>query len=240
MRVFIQMITWTLSLLTLSSASTLLTVDPEKRLKAKISKDSMNRFAVQGDRIINVFGDNEAYDIQTEETSGQIFIKPNVENGEKPLSITVMTENNVVQDLSLEPVQKDASTIILKNSVKKQESVQNGFLPQALGLEREQNTTCFKTHVLKAMKFLVLNQGEELAVQDIEEKRFSSKELVIKCVKVLSVNGFRGIIYEVKNRSDEEIDLKEESFYISGDLALAFKVDKLLKNQKTYLYAVRS
>jgi len=240
MRIFKKITLWTLGLLTISSASTLLTVEPEKRLKAKISKDSMNRLAVKGDRIINVFGDNDAYDIQTEETSGQVFIKPNLENGEKPLSITVMTENNVVQDMLLEPVQKDASTVILTNASKKQEGVKTGVLSESFGFEREQNSTCFKTHVLKAMKSLVLDQGEETTVQEGEEKRSSLKDIKVKCLKAIRVNGVRGIIYEVTNKGDEPVDLKEEAFYISGDLALSFKTDKILKNQKTYLYAVRS
>lgn len=240
MIVFKKIILCTLSFLTVSTASTLLTIQPEKRLKAKISKDSMNRLAVKGDRIISVFGDNDSYDIQTEETSGQVFIKPNYENGEKPLSITVMTENNVVQDMLLEPVQKEASTLILTNTSKKREEIKTEFVPQAFGFEREQIAPCFKTHVLKAMKSLVLGMGEETDVQEGDEKRPSLKDVVVKCVKAISVNGVRGVIYEVSNKGDESIDLKEESFYISGDLALSFKVNRLFKNQKTYLYAVRS
>jgi type-F conjugative transfer system secretin TraK len=240
MKMFRRIITWTVSFLTLSSASTLLTVDPEKRLKAKISKDSMNRLAFKNDRIINVFGDSESYDIQTEETSGQVFIKPNAENGEKPLSITVMTESNVVQDMLLEPIEKDASTLILTHTSKPKGEQTAAITPSSFGFERDQNLPCFKTNVLKTMKHLVLEQGEETAVQESEEARPVSGTITVKCLKALSVNGMRGVLYEVKNKGDDIADLKPEQFYIKGDLALSLKTDKLSKDQKTYLYAVRS
>ncbi len=220
-------------------ASTLLTVDPEKRLKAKISKDSMNRLAFKNDRIINVFGDSESYDIQTEETSGQVFIKPHTENGEKPLSITVVTESNVIQDLILEPSQKEASTVVLINkSQPKHEFVQD-FNPPKFGFDSVQHESCFKTNVLKTMRHLVLRQGVEAAVQKCEEKRPSPDDITVKCLEALSINGMRGILYEVKNKGEVTLDLKAEQFYIAGDLALTLKAEKLAKNQTTYLYVVR-
>ncbi|CAO5683199.1 MAG: hypothetical protein HEEMFOPI_01919 [Holosporales bacterium] len=100
--------------------------------------------------------------------------------------------------------------------------------------------TCFKTQVLKTMRYLILNQEEETAVLEAEEKRSYQDGIFIKCLRAVTINGFCGVIYEIVNKKEESVDLKEDSFYISGDLALSFKVDKLLKNQKTYLYAVRS
>lgn len=219
--------------------STILAVDQEKRLKAKISKDSMNRLAFKNDRIINVFGDSESYDIQTEETSGQVFIKPNAENGEKPLSITVITESNVIQDMLLEPVQKDASTVVLMNKSESKSEIVSDNNALNFGFDRLQHESCFKTNILKTMKHLVLGQGGAAAVQKCEEKRPIQKDITVKCLSACSINDMRGILYEIKNKGDNSIDLKAEQFYIPGDLALALKADKLLKNQTTYLYVVR-
>lgn len=92
-----------------------LTCNPDKRLKALISSDSMNRLAVANDRITQIFGDSETYEVQTEESTGQIFLKPTAENGTKPLSVTIITENGLTQDLTLEPAVREAVTLILKN-----------------------------------------------------------------------------------------------------------------------------
>ena len=97
------------------AASQTLTMNPEKRLKVVISCDSMNRIAVINDRITQIFGDNEAYEVQTEESTGQLFLKPTSENGKKPLSVTLITENGVTQDMVLQPEEREATTVILKN-----------------------------------------------------------------------------------------------------------------------------
>ncbi len=98
------------------AASQTITMNPEKRLKAAISCDSMNRLAVSGDRITQIFGDNDAYEVQTEESTGQLFLKPTSENGKKPLSVTLITENGVTQDMVLQPEEREATTVILKNA----------------------------------------------------------------------------------------------------------------------------
>lgn len=97
------------------SASQSVVMNPDKRLKAVISCDSMNRLAVANDRITQIFGDNNAYDVQTEEATGQLFLKPTVENGKKPLSITLITESGLTQDMTLQPEEREATTVILKN-----------------------------------------------------------------------------------------------------------------------------
>jgi hypothetical protein len=97
------------------AASQALVMNPDKRLKAVISCDSMNRLAVANDRITQIFGDNDAYEVQTEESTGQLFLKPTAENGKKPLSVTLITENGATQDMTLQPEEREATTVILKN-----------------------------------------------------------------------------------------------------------------------------
>ena len=96
------------------AASQTILINSDKRLKAVISFDSMNRLAVANDRITQIFGDHEAYEVQTEENTGQLFLKPTLENGKKPLSVTLITESGLTQDMTLEPVERDAATVILK------------------------------------------------------------------------------------------------------------------------------
>lgn len=76
-----------------ASASQVIAMDSHKRLEATVAKDYLNRIAVTNDRISQVFGDEEAYVIQVDENSGQVFLKPSDLNGSKPISLTLTTEN---------------------------------------------------------------------------------------------------------------------------------------------------
>src|SRR3989338_11632144 len=116
MRFFVSLFALLLLYGTAAYASQAIALNPDKRLKAVISCDSMNRFAVANDRITQVFGDQEAYEVQTEESTGQVFLKPTQDNGNKPLSITLITEAGVTQDMTLEPQERDATTVVLKNT----------------------------------------------------------------------------------------------------------------------------
>jgi hypothetical protein len=115
MRLLLPLIVLELLSLKLCAASQPLLMNPDKRLKAVISCDSMNRLAVANDRITQIFGDNDAYEVQTEESTGQLFLKPTAENGKKPLSVTLITENGATQDMTLQPEEREATTVILKN-----------------------------------------------------------------------------------------------------------------------------
>lgn len=116
MRLLLPLLVLELLSVKLCAASQTIVMHPDKRLKAVISCDSMNRLAVANDRITQVFGDNDAYEVQTEESTGQLFLKPSAENGKKPLSITLITENGLTQDMSLQPEEREATTVILKNT----------------------------------------------------------------------------------------------------------------------------
>ena len=116
MRLLLPLIVLELLSFKICAASQALVMNPDKRLKAIISCDSMNRLAEANDRITQIFGDNDAYEVQTEESTGQLFLKPTAENGKKPLSVTLITENGATQDMVLQPQEREATTVILKNT----------------------------------------------------------------------------------------------------------------------------
>ena len=116
MRLFLPLIVLELLSIKICAASQTIHMNPDKRLKAAISCDSMNRLAVVNDRITQIFGDNDAYEVQTEESTGQLFLKPTAENGKKALSVTLITENGLTQDMTLQPEEREATTVILKDT----------------------------------------------------------------------------------------------------------------------------
>src|SRR5690606_8337394 len=95
--------------------SQVLTLAENKRIEATICSDSMNRLAIANDRITHIFGDEGSFESQNDENTGQVFLKPTVENGTKSLSLTLITEQGITQDLTLKPTAKSATTLIFKN-----------------------------------------------------------------------------------------------------------------------------
>ena len=93
--------------------SEVLKLSSNKRIEASICADSMNRLAVSNDRITQIFGDEGTFESQNDDATGQVFLKPTTENGSKSLSLTLITEQGITQDLTLKPIAKTAKTLIL-------------------------------------------------------------------------------------------------------------------------------
>jgi type-F conjugative transfer system secretin TraK len=206
-----------------------ITLSPQ-RLKVPISQDSMNRIAVTNDRITHVFGDQEAYEIQTEETTGQVFLKPTVENGNKPLSITLMTENNITQDLTLEPVSGDARTLIFK-------SHDNRSLPHSL--PQDLKPLRFQEHMLELMKTLILGGAVTLDDEEIFQER-TRIGCVVTFKKAYKLGDMRGVVFNIKNTTETVLEIQAEEFFQTGDLAITVETPVLKPNGTSIMYVVMS
>jgi hypothetical protein len=114
-------------------ASQVLPLTENKRVEASISPDSMNRIAVANDRITQIFGDEGTFESQNDETTGQVFLKPTVENGTKNLSLTLITEQGITQDLTLKPTATSATTLIFKNAVAPTSNLETRRTPERQG-----------------------------------------------------------------------------------------------------------
>jgi len=230
-----------------SQASQTLTFSENKRLEIAISADSMNRIAVTNDRIAQVFGDEGTFVSQADEHTGQLFIRPSPENGTKPLSITLITENGVTQDLILKPTAKSATTTVfntgvLNTSVFKNAAMQGVFkdtINSSFG--SLQKTLPFQEQLLLIMRQLV---GGQLVESEGElsphHNRSTSEGFQLEHVKSYQAGPYCGQVFSVQNTTSTAIELLEKSFYQAGDLALSFEKRVLLPGAKTQLFVVRS
>lgn len=227
-----------------------LAMNSDKRIKAHISNDSMNRIAVVNDRITQVFGDSEAFESQTEESTGQIFIKPTIENANKALAITLITESGATQDMTLEPSTRDAATIILKNisspSLPSQ-GVGNfpgptGLMPTAYGMGQGGGHTSgysspsFQEQVIQAMKLLRDGQVPIIEVEDFS--RTGPKGVELGLITAYMVGSFKGYKIEMKNTSGASLELLEKDFYQTGDVAMFFDKRFVNTGESTIFYVV--
>jgi len=217
------------------SNSHVLTITENKRLEASIALDAMNRLAVVNDRIVNIFGDEGTFVVQTDEHTGQVFIKPTAENGDKPLSITLITENGVTQDLTLNPTKLTATTLILKPSqqVKQYNSPAEGLLP---GFTARNQT--LQEQWIQIMKQAVLG---ELAV--VETRMLPKARKVtgfnLGYEKSYQAGSLFVQVWTIKNSSKVPQELQEQSFFKDGDLALSLAKRLLQPNEKTFIYVLR-
>jgi conjugal transfer pilus assembly protein TraK len=217
-----------------ASSSQQLIINPEKRLKAVISFDAMNRLAVVNDRITQVFGDQEAYEIQQEETTGQIFLKPSQENGKKPLSLTIITEAGITQDLSLQPADQSAGTILFK---KPPEAPAQGYVAPQVQYPGTIPAS-YQEELIQALKTIILGKAPELQQEETLTFLAQDKDLTVTFVKSYQLGGFRGWEWKVKNTSDQTITLWEKDFYRQGNLAIALGARTLAPKGETALFVL--
>lgn len=209
-----------------------LSIDSGNRLEAVIARDYLNRIAASNDRITQVFGDEASYAIQVDENRGQIFIKPTEQNGLKPISLTVITEMGQVQDLTLKPGERGASTVLLKGEKKSSES-----LPKAESVVPllEVNLP-IQEKMIRSMKMLVSGQFTKIDSEAGERSYPDGFSLSHK--GTYQVGPFKGQCYEIRNRSDGLKDVDETTFYRTGDLALSFGKRVLDVSHSTILWVI--
>ena len=217
------------------ATSNILNITEHKRLTAKIASEYMNRITVVNDRIVNVFGDEGTFVVQTDEHTGQIFIKPTAENGDKPLSITLITENGITQDLTLILSPLKASTLILKPQVNVKENYK-GRDALIHGFSSVHATT--QEQQIQIMKQAVLG---ELAV--VEQRNTKDRKVAgfnLQYVKNYQSGAYLVEVWRIKNNAKNSQELQEKIFFKNGDLALSLQKRLLQPNEKTYLYILGS
>lgn len=236
--------------------SQILKVSENKRLEASICAHSMNRLAVSNDRITQIFGDEGTFESQNDEGTGQVFLKPTAENGAKSLSLTLITEQGLTQDLTLKPASASATTLILTRDLSDQSSSKQkaqGFRgdaswtahPQAQGFD----LSFGKTLSLQEQILSILRQaiGGQLPV--IEDGLTFSDDIRVKenpradaCDLSLTQSWQAGAYvvqaFQVKNITETPLELQEKDFYRPGDLALSLQKRVLPIGEKTTLYVV--
>jgi type-F conjugative transfer system secretin TraK len=214
-----------------------------KRLEASICPDSMNRITVANDRIVQVFGDEGAFESQSEENTGQVFIKPTAENSIKPLSLTLITEQGKTQDLSLKPTAKSAATLILKTSDKAQKTsatdgsgAAEGLKPYGPSLGTEKNMPV-QEQMLTLLKQAV--SGQLPLKESGPSSRPSPEGYSLAPYQSFQGGGYEVQAYHLENTTPTPIDVQEKTFYRPGDLAISIQARVLASHGKTLLYVVR-
>jgi hypothetical protein len=239
--------------------SQVLKADEHKRLEASICPDSMNRIAVANDRITQIFGDEGTFENQSDEATGQVFLKPTAENGPKSLSLTLITEQGVTQDLTLHPTAKSPKTLILTRDPASREALgansgavpsQNPSFPeppfQQSNLDSRGEFSSFRKtlpiqeELLTVLKQAIMGQlprGEEEWVPYPPSSVSAGYSITLDQSWQIGPYVIHALLIE--NTTPTPLELQEKDFYQSGDLALNLSRRILAPQGKTTLYVVK-
>jgi len=220
--------------------SQVLVMADNKRLEASICPDSMNRLAVAHDRIVQVFGDEGAFESQSEENTGQVFIKPTAENSLKPLSLTLITEQGKTQDLSLKPTAKTAATLILKTAKPSKKTDEVGGTVETVQPHHPPLPTAQQFSVQEQI-LTVLKQAVRgsLPLRDsVPSHRQAPDGYFLTPHQSFQGWNYAVHIFFLENKTSTPVEVQERSFYQPGDLAISISNRVLESKARTQLYVV--
>jgi len=220
----------------------------EERIVVKISNKSMNRLSVEGDRIQEVIGLNDAVSVEKDGNHGHMFLKV-PENSSEKIEITLITEGGLVQDLTLQPIEQSSTTLILKtgdgepssspssHSSKHPKKVVHHQKPEALIPSAHLSNTTYQDALIEFMKALYLGTFEDGGTPHKERRAVPG--VSVSFSKGFSKDSFLCEAHELQNNASEAIDLHERDFFQIGDVAIALGNSSLKAGQKTTLYVIR-
>jgi hypothetical protein len=202
-----------------------------KRIEASICADSMNRIFVANDRITQIFGDEGTFESQNDETTGQIFLKPTMENGSKNLSLTLITEQGITQDLTLIPTSKSPQTLILtrgpNNPNSKNDKAEYRDTFKAIEHTSESHLGYASALPIQGQLLELLKKAIHNQLPTYEEESPTRHPPQIEGISLTPSQSWKAGPYVVDalivdNTSETSLELQEKDFYQAGDLALSF------------------
>ena len=217
-------------------APQVLKIAANKRVEVSICADSMNRIAVANDRITQIFGDEGTFESQNDEATGQLFLKPTLENGAKDLSLTLITEQGVTQDLTLRPTAKSAKTIILEHGPAGQRASSHNTGNQGFKDNQGRYLASLPSNIpephpdpafpAQGQLLTVLKQAIQGQLPVSEEgyaaRSFPGKNYALAPSQAWQAGPYIVQAITVENVTDNPLELHEKDFYQPGDLALGF------------------
>ncbi len=198
----------------------------DRKVIVSVGVDSLNRIAVQGDRIAQVFGLEDDFFMETDENLGQVFIRP---KQKKIINLTIITEKHVTIDLQLLTENIQAETIILKPK------------PVPANAELPQMSTDHANKVTALILAMARNKGLNGFTENV-----TNKEIIMwDKIKILQTKEYVGKnvigeVYTITNNTSQGICMTETQFGLEKDIAgVAIKKHTLGAGESTTLYIVR-
>jgi type-F conjugative transfer system secretin TraK len=200
----------------------------DDKIKVKISFQDLNRMSFKDDRIKNIYGGDGSFVLEHDDSFGQVFLKPTLENGKKPIHLTVITEKGLIQDLMLIPQDIPSETIIIRGAANQEE------------VETWEQGDRYKNRLIDLIRHLVQGiapTGYE--VKEVDEDISQWKDVEMRRVRVMKGSKYQGEVVLVTNMKLVPIKLTEKLFASKKSVkAISLDKKKLMPGETTELYRV--
>lgn len=200
-------------------------VDHQKT-QAVISQKQHTRIAVEEDRIQQIFGAEGQFDVQSDDERGQIFLKPLMLDASKPISITIVTENGLTQDLRLMPRAVEAQSILFKPSVSLTEAI----------IEKKSRSTELSELMQAMVSGRTFEPYDKRPLKHVDRK--TSKNYKLDPVCVYRGAQFTGRVYKITNLNDRPVALSETQLSGRRDVAISIASRNLQPQQGTKIFII--
>jgi len=198
----------------------------QQKTTAVLSKEHYTRISIEEDRIQQIFGAEGYLHVQSDDESGQIFLKLLDKSVSKPVSITIVTENGITQDIRLMPRAVESQSILFK--------------PEDLEPTAPLKVKSYRTEIVELMQGMVysnhLEDYDKMPLKTSERKELAGLE--IEPISIYLGDRYIGRLYHLKNTGETEINLSESSLSQGGDVGLLLVSKTLLPKQQTRLYVI--
>jgi type-F conjugative transfer system secretin TraK len=201
-------------------------VHANQRVVADVSLESINRIYVLDDRIAQVFSLNEELAIETDVTTGQVFLRT---KQNKPIDLTIITEKQLTVDLHLIPKNLPGETILIKSNQ----------------LTTSNKINAKVTNYLEQITRLMLAMASNKPIIGYSVHQVNKEILLWEKITLIQTNAYignklTGEIYSLTNKTKERIFLTETQFgWQKGIAAVTIKKHALAPKEQTQIYVIR-
>jgi type-F conjugative transfer system secretin TraK len=194
-----------------------------EKTEVAISKDQPNRIAVKGDRIHQIFGAEGAFEVQTDEETGQIFVKCLCSGAGKPLTLTLITESGLTHDLTLIPKAIGFQSFLLD--------------PQTSATPQEHKPVSYVQHLAHLMKAMAQREHAEGFTRKAFQGTSRTYPAPLTLKPSLRYQGAQeeGFVYLLKNEGSTPLSLSESVLALPQDRALSLGKTCLNPGEETDL-----
>ena len=202
----------------------------QQKTQAVISTKDTTRIAVEDDRIQQIFGCHDQFDLQSDDARGQIFIKAVNSKPSKPLFITIVTEKGLTQDLKLIPKDIEAQSILFK--------------PEPFSASLDTNfkggQKSYTEDVMDLMQAMF--KGDVPPFYRKKKLTYTDRALTHQCtlqpIDVYEGEQLKGCYYRIVNNGTKTVTLVESSIAIPKDVAISIFKRRLLPKESTKVFIV--
>ncbi len=190
-----------------------------------VSSNTLNRLAVENDRIMTVKGITGQFQLDKDNDTGQVFIKPIATDKEELIHLFLLTEKGHTYPLSLSLHTGAAESILL--------------MPLEIEPAQWEQSSSYET-LLRTLLKAMHNQTpvEGFIIHKIKTQIPIIKQAKVNHLQTYTGKQLQGHVLEVTNTSKEELVLTEQMFQLNGVRAVSILNPILSARAKTRVYVV--